>query len=265
MTAARDALDSLREEIDRIDGSIHDLLMARAAVVRQVGRTKGATDAPVVRPAREAMILRRIMKAHKGAFPTISLIRIWREIISASVSLQGKYSVSVPADDGRAYGIARSHFGDIAPLSETKRPLEGAMTGRTSAVLLPLPIDGEAGPWWPVLARRRTRGEGLAVLWRLPFVDDGGPSYLVVGQGVTGDSGADRTLIAVETESFAGDDIIAALGIDPIRRIAQARGLWLLEAQCYVAPDDVRLATPIDGVKNLYWLGAYPTPIEMSR
>lgn len=265
MTAARDALDSLRQEIDHIDGSIHDLLMKRAAVVKKVGRRKGAADAPIVRPAREAMILRRILKSHKGAFPPTSLIRIWREIISASVSVQGGYTVAVPADDGRAYGLARSHFGDIATLSESKRPLEAVLSGRVSAVLLPVPIDGEAGPWWPVLARRRTRGEGVAVLWQLPFVNDGGRPYMVVGLGSPGDSGADRTLIAVEPETLAGEEVIDALGIGPIGRIAQARGLWLLEAASFVAADDPRLDLPIDGVRNLHWLGAYPAPIELSR
>ena len=48
MTAARDALDSLREEIDRIDGAIHDLLMKRASVVKKVGRRKGDTDTPLL-------------------------------------------------------------------------------------------------------------------------------------------------------------------------------------------------------------------------
>lgn len=264
MTAARDALDSLRQEIDRIDGSIHDLLMTRAAVARKVGQRKGA-DGPVVHPGREAMILRRIVKAHKGAFPTTSLVRIWREIISASVAVQGGYSVGVPADDGRAYGVARSHFGDIATLNETKRPLETVLTGRAAAVLLPVPVDGEAGPWWPVFARRRTRGEGLAILWRLPFVNDGGAPYLVVGRGMAGDSGADRSLIAVEPETLAADDVIAALGIEPIRRIAQARGLWLLEADRYVAAADKRLGRSLDGIKSLHWLGVYPTPIDLPR
>ncbi len=265
MTAAPDALDSLRQEIDRIDGAIHDLLMKRAGVVKKVGQTKGASDAPIVRPAREAAILRRIVDAHKGAFPTTSLLRIWREIISASVTVQGGYSVAVPAEDGRAYGVARSHFGDIATLTETKRPLEAVMTGRTDAVLLPLPVDGEAGPWWPVLARRRTRGEGLSVLWMLPFADDGDVAYLVVGRGIPGDSGDDRTLIALEPESLAGEDTLARLGTAPVRRIAQARGLWLLEVGRYVPPDDASLTDPVDGVKNQYWLGAYPAPIRLSR
>jgi chorismate mutase-like protein len=265
MTAARDALDSLRQEIDSIDGAIHELLMKRAAVVRKVGQKKGADDAPIVRPAREATILRRVVNAHKGAFPAASLVRIWREIISASVAVQGTYGVAVPADDGRAYGLARSHFGDVASLSETRRPLEAVMAGRAAAVLMPVPVDGEAGSWWPVLARRRTRGDGVVVLWRLPFVDDGGPAYLVVGQGQPGDSGDDRTLIAVEPETFAGEEIVAALRIEPIRRIAQARGLWLLEAGRFVAGDDACLALPIEGIRNLHWMGAYPAPIELRR
>ena len=58
-------LAALRDEIDEIDDTIHDLLMRRMALANRISETKrarGATGA-LLRPAREAAILRRLQRA----------------------------------------------------------------------------------------------------------------------------------------------------------------------------------------------------------
>ncbi|MBF0271180.1 MAG: chorismate mutase [Magnetococcales bacterium] len=89
-------LQGLRQAIDAIDDHIHDLLMARVERVMEVGRLKGkgsASDLSFYRPEREASIHRRLEARHRGPLPKAALHRIYREIISASLSLEKRLSV----------------------------------------------------------------------------------------------------------------------------------------------------------------------------
>lgn len=77
MTSSDATLQSLRRQIDRIDDQLHDLIMARAALVEQVAAAKPDSGVPL-RPGREAEILRRLIARHAGRFPKGALVRIWR-------------------------------------------------------------------------------------------------------------------------------------------------------------------------------------------
>ena len=56
-------LASLRQEIDRIDDTIADLLMERLGVVRAVGHAKGdlKSNRLALRLSREAQMMRRLL------------------------------------------------------------------------------------------------------------------------------------------------------------------------------------------------------------
>src|SRR3546814_13849335 len=75
------SLDDLRREIDEIDDAIHDLLMRRTELARQIGRAKGQ-GAVFMRPGREARVLRRLVARHTRPFPQPVVTRLWREITS---------------------------------------------------------------------------------------------------------------------------------------------------------------------------------------
>jgi chorismate mutase/prephenate dehydratase len=78
MTGPDKQLAALRAEIDAIDSQLHDLLMRRTDLAVQVGEVKarvqplGGTPADgskFIRPAREALILRRLVARHQGKLP----------------------------------------------------------------------------------------------------------------------------------------------------------------------------------------------------
>src|SRR6185437_12724944 len=78
-------LEDLRRRIDEIDDQIHDLLMRRAELVEAIGNSKKSENAPVLRPGREARILRRLVARHRGRLPRSVLVRLWRELLSGTV------------------------------------------------------------------------------------------------------------------------------------------------------------------------------------
>src|SRR6202012_4178916 len=74
-------LPALRAELDKIDNTLHDLLMQRAEIVEYVARS-GKPAA--FRPGREASIERRLLGRHRGALPPVALVRIWRELLAGT-------------------------------------------------------------------------------------------------------------------------------------------------------------------------------------
>ncbi|MBF0181449.1 MAG: prephenate dehydratase [Magnetococcales bacterium] len=117
MSARHDDSDlfALRRAIDSIDDRIHDLLMERTEKVMEVGRIKGSDpdrETPFYRPEREADIHRRLEARHRGPLPKVALHRIWREIISASLSLEKKLSVVYLGSEAAfAHRAALKQFG----------------------------------------------------------------------------------------------------------------------------------------------------------
>lgn len=81
-------LKKLRDKIDKIDDKILDLLNDRARVVLEVGKTKVGESREFYVPSRERAIFERLQAGNSGPFPNDSLCRVFREIISASLSLE---------------------------------------------------------------------------------------------------------------------------------------------------------------------------------
>ena len=112
---AREAeLDSLRSQIDIIDGDLVELLNKRAELVLSVKAKKSAGKLDIYSPARERQILDKVIERAKGgSFPTQSLERIFTHIVSATRSLIGELQVSyVGPEYSLGFDAALKQFGD---------------------------------------------------------------------------------------------------------------------------------------------------------
>lgn len=89
-------LSDYRKEIDRIDDEILRLLNERSKSVIEIGRIKKEQDADanLHTPAREAAIIERLVKQNTGPFPSEAIRPLYREIMSASLSLEGPQKVA---------------------------------------------------------------------------------------------------------------------------------------------------------------------------
>lgn len=177
------ALDDLRKEIDRIDESMHRLLMERADIIdRLIAVKKSQETGSAFRPVREAEMMRRLVKRHKGILPLDTVESIWRVIISTFTYVQAPFSVHADLSAGEAVmrDSARFHFGFTVPFI----PHMGA-AGVVAAVsvskgdlgLVPaIPVAG-AGAWWSALEF----DAAPKIIARLPFVErDDHPAALPV-------------------------------------------------------------------------------------
>ena len=285
---------ALRDEIDGIDDAIHDLIMRRMALANRISETKrahGATGA-LLRPAREAGILRRLMARHEGPFPFPVIVRIWSEIMSATLLAEGGFAVSVftlddPGEESRFPDLARIHFGAETPLLNARTEsgvLRGVRDGKAAIGVLPVPADAMSGdvgvsaePWWLTLAV--SDEERPMIVSRLPWLDGdkssaARTSALVVAMTRPAPSGDDVSYVAVQSsDTISRDRIRSALAVAGIAVTGSvvwhdengAPGRWqLIEVDGFVAEDDERLrdfaAQLGDDIGRVEVLGSYPRP-----
>lgn len=87
-------LDKLREKIDDIDLKILKLLNKRTKIVLNIRKAKKDKHLNIHSPEREREILERLKNLNPGPFPNDVLKSIYREIFSASLSLEQPLKVA---------------------------------------------------------------------------------------------------------------------------------------------------------------------------
>jgi chorismate mutase/prephenate dehydratase len=112
-------LEALRQRIDEIDSNILRELNERARVVLEVGALKRATGAPIYAPEREQQIVERLARENEGPFPEEGLAPVFREIVSATRSLEQELPVAYLGPEGTFTHLAtKCRFGELAELSD---------------------------------------------------------------------------------------------------------------------------------------------------
>lgn len=269
------ALAALRRRIDEVDDGLQDLLIRRTELVEQVGRLKEQDGTHAFRPGREAQVLRRLVARHRGRFPKAVLVRLWREIMSSAVAVQGELSVAVCEG---CWDVARDHFGSQTPLLAlpgAEETMLAVIDGRAALGVLPLADDDAPDPWWLKLG---LSGETHPmVVARLPFGAPGNAAgaytdACVIATTAPEASGDDCTLIALEAAATVGSatltDAFLATRLD-VNAIAQCerngRIAHLLEVEALLAADDQRLAPVLRAIGadgRVAWLGIYARPLS---
>jgi chorismate mutase/prephenate dehydratase len=112
-TSENDAeIASLRQEINRIDADILQFLNQRAKVVIAIGKAKASRNLDFYSPSREREIYERLCAENRGPFPNEAVRSVFREILSASLSLEKPLKVSFLGPRGTFTHLAcMEHFG----------------------------------------------------------------------------------------------------------------------------------------------------------
>ena len=105
-------LDDLRKRIDALDGELVKLLNERTRVALDIGRMKEKAGEEVYVPAREKAVLQRVSEINPGPLPAESVQAIYREIMSASLSLERKVAIAYLGPQATfTHQAARTRFG----------------------------------------------------------------------------------------------------------------------------------------------------------
>lgn len=236
-------LAALRAEIDTLDDAIHDLLMRRVDVVARLAASRAKGNGPAIRPGREAVILRRLLARHAGPLPRGALVRLWRELLAATTSMQAPMAVAAWVDDG-GLEVLRAHLGHAAVVTRCADDASAlAVSAEDPGMMVALPPGGR---WWRTLLPTR-----LFVTARLPFLG-AGPTVFLLSPTAPDASGDDRSLVRVPARALPG---LAAAGL-PATELSRADDLVLAELPGVVTAGDARLAA-LGGTA----LGFYASPV----
>jgi len=265
--------DAPGHEIIRIDEQIHDLLMQRASLLQGL------------RPGEDAATLRRIVDRHAGQFPLRSVVRIWREILTASLSARAQYVVHVYAgeSDLAFWDLARSYFGSTVPVTghaNASAVVHACAEDAMACGVVPLPESAEnVSPWWAPLA---AVGEaGPRIIAKLPLVlNDGGrfeyPAAYAIGSIAQEPTGDDTSVLFLETlqelsrarlqtllRQVGIETHIVAAGQESARSATRE---LLVETKGFVAPADARVAGLLENggeaILRATVVGGYANPLD---
>lgn len=140
-------LEGLRNKIDSIDGEILNCLNRRAKVVLDVAKIKRGKNAKFHVPQREREIIERLQALNKGPFPNEALKTVYREILSASLSLEEPLKVAFfGLRASYTHVAAMGHFGssaDFISCDTIKDVFESVLRGDSEYGVVPIENSSE--------------------------------------------------------------------------------------------------------------------------
>lgn len=140
-------VEKLRKEIDKIDNEILDLLNKRSNIVLDIAHIKRNENAKFYSPERERQILERLTSLNPGPFPNETLKVIYREILSASLSLEETLKISCLGPLATFTHLAAlRHFGSSAefvPVESIKDVFDIVEKGKADFGVVPIENSNE--------------------------------------------------------------------------------------------------------------------------
>lgn len=227
------SLAELRQEIDRIDESMHRLLMERGTIIdRLISVKKTSESGSAFRPGREASMMRALAERHQGLLPLDTVESIWRVIIATFTYVQAPYSVhaDVSAGDAPMRDSARFHFGFTVPYlmhPSAAAVIEAVASSRGDLGIFRIDQGATSGAWWRTLADR----DRPKIIARLPFIErpdhPAGTPVFVISKPLADASMRDVVLYAAQFERWhrGANEAVAGLGGEVVASAADANGL----------------------------------------
>jgi len=284
-------LKLLRDRIDKIDQKLQQLLNERADISIQVKAVKNDNKSKL-KPGREAQILRRIVNRQSGNFPKTSLIKLWREILSASVKLQGKFNVAIHSLNNRDIGIndtvdgVRTHFGtntSIVYLPSIAEVIRNIQLEECTIGVLAMPTNNQNYWWIDLIEYLNTiehSQEKIKIIAKLPIIfnPDSSTEYLIIAKCEPDSSGNDNTFLTIEArKELTSSFIKERLNTDSLELeiIADYNGkkksdyfLYLLLANGFIRETDMEFKNlelhSLENSLDIKILGNYAEPIELN-
>jgi chorismate mutase/prephenate dehydratase len=260
MKADDQSLDAIRREMDEIDDAILGLLARRVAASGRVKGQKsqsGTLASSPIRPAREASILRRLIRRGGTAVPPELLVRLWRVILSSSTLAQAPVTLHVSRKLGNQMPRRlrlRDQFG-LMPVEEHRDEAEAlAKLNGSGGDICAVETASDWADAYAVGA-----AGGASVIASLPVLREGPvPELLIFGHAEALATGEDETVL-VSNGKLPRDFLPA-----PLWQIKSGER-WVTSLPGFLPEYEGPLVGLLRSNPNLGLkiAGRYPSPIEI--
>lgn len=287
-------LNNLREKIDNIDSQILNLLNDRMDIVSQVADLKkSSNDKFFIRSNREADMLKGLIEKSSGNFPKISILNIWRKIITSANILEQPIKIAIhnPNNISDLQYFVKEYYANFIPITnfDSANNIVSELENNSHQIAifaLPNPAEEQdrkedvKNNWWISLANNQI---GINIFAKIPFFEYLEPEkntqkfqLLAVAIKTPEQSSSDKTLICVETaKEVSKSTILNALSDQEISckilksaQIVQFEGIkfHLIELDGFYLNNDNRIKkfTSAKFKPFVKVLGHYPTPIILT-
>ena len=193
-------ISDLRQRIDAVDRDLLALIRERLELAEGVRRAKGG--APTWRPAREESLVRDLIA--RGSVSPSLVSRVWAELVSASLAVQGPPTLHVSTEGDRAevLELVRARFGSALPLRlyPTSSGALAAAGGEAGSVAV-VPGASSVATWWSALCPGGALSHlkiqtGLPRIRNRNWPGDDWPRRMAVSDTAPEPSGEDRWIWA---------------------------------------------------------------------
>lgn len=262
-TPAAPSLEEIRARLDVIDAEILALVDERAGLARAVAAAKAAAGDSgkfALRPGRETQLIRRLLARPRRAATHSLVVRIWRELISDSLSRQGPFHLAIwgGRDPARVTEAARNRFGAAAGMRPVAKPEDAIAAAKTLGGVGVAALTPDSAWWARLLVDPKLR-----VFAALPCLAAWGPmTALAFAEVEVEPTGDDRTFWVTDAPGSAAA-IEEALGRDGVAGslLLEAGGLKLFALAGFYQAHDERLARAPGRLSGV--IGAAPAPFDV--
>src|ERR1700756_2031149 len=160
--SAPPSLEDVRARIDAVDAELLRLIDERSSLAREGAAAKpapGVSGRFGLPPGRETQVLRKLLSQPRAAARPSLIVRIWRELMADSLSLQGPFHVAVwgGRDPGRTMELARMRFGAAPLVRQAAKPEEALAAARSLGGVAVAALTPDNAWWGRLLAEPKLK------------------------------------------------------------------------------------------------------------
>lgn len=218
------SIEDLRTNIDRVDGEIIRLLNERAELAQKIGEIKLREGLPAYAPEREEQVFRKLIDRSAGPLRPQAIRAIYREIMSAALSLEKDLVIACLGEAGSpAHRAATAKFGSsvrYAFFADTTDVFAEVEKDQADCGVVPIDdaTQGIASPTLDQLASTE-----LSICAEIFSESESGDAegrksrFLVLGRQPNPPSTKDRTMLLLRIEDKPGA-LVSAL--EPFKELS---------------------------------------------
>ena len=144
---SEEQLKDLRQEVDRLDNHLLEILNQRMEIIHKIGELKRNASTPIYRPEREKFIVERLIERNQGILTKPAIEALFLEIFAISRNFELPELIAYLGPEGSfTHQAAESRFGAMSeylPLDTITSVFETVDTGRARFGVVPLENNQE--------------------------------------------------------------------------------------------------------------------------